>query len=251
MKVVVTFALDAEFGPWRRLQRFEEIQKRGPRIFEMRNGDAEIYSVITGVGAPRLAPVFTELLQAADIFVASGLAGSLRKQHAAGTVLVARAVKPTSNDRTIRSNEELIKRAIDCGATPADVFCTTDRVVTFVSDKSRLGRIADAVDMETFQLMAEARNSGVPAVAIRAVSDAADHTLPLDFNQALDGAGNIEWIRVLSQAIASPLRLPELLRFGLESSKAARKLGTFLDRYLKCLISEAQCDVTSKRLEVR
>ena len=251
MKVVVTFAVDAEFAPWRRLQRFERIKERDAVIFRMRSREAEVHTVLTGIGAQRATPHLKELLKTADVCIVSGLVGSLNKPHGVGSVLVARNVRRDSGDRSIRSDESLVKAAIECGAAPVDTLCTTAGVVTSASAKVRLSSIADAVDMETFQLMTEAEKSGVSAVPVRAVSDAADQNLPLDFNQAINAAGNIEWLPVMSQVAASPRCLPQLLRFGLQSSKAARKLATFLDRYLKCLIAEAHCHVTGTGMEVR
>jgi adenosylhomocysteine nucleosidase len=206
---------------------------------------------MTGIGVQRFTSDFMKLLSTADLCIVSGLAGSLIKEHTIGTVVVSKTVKRDGSDSTVVSDESLVKTATECGATPSSVLCTTNTVVTSASEKSRLGKIADAVDMESFQVMTETRKYGVPAVAIRAISDTADHNLPLDFNRVIDGAGNIGWLPVLSQVAASPRCLPQLVRFGLESSKAARKLGTFLDRYLKCLIVGAHSHLMSTRMEVR
>jgi len=248
MKVLVTFALSAEFAPWRRMRSFERIKER--RIFIMRNGKDEVQAVLTGIGARGSNSDFAKLLRTADVCVASGLAGSLTGKHTVGTVLVAKAIKRENGEAIVNCDESLVKAAIACGATPANLFCTTNKIITLAPDKLRLGRIADAADMESFQLMDEARKHGIPAVAVRAVSDAADQSLPLDFNQAIDESGNLEWRQVLARVAACPRCLPQLVRFGWESSKAARKLAIFLDTYLKCLKVGADLQLSTRRMEV-
>jgi len=131
-----------------------------------------------------------------------------------------------------------------------DSFFTSDAVVTSASEKLRLGATADAVEMESFHLMAEARRYRVPAVAIRAVSDGVDENLPLDFNRTIDEDGEFAWLPALSQLVSSPSRLPRLVRFGFETSKSARSLANVLDKYLKCLITQANSQLNSERVEV-
>jgi hypothetical protein len=225
MRIIVTFAVQAEFSPWRRKRDFKRI---GESAFMMQSGGTEVYALITGIGARKFH------LPTADICLVSGVAGSLKTQHR-----MAKALRRESSETVMTSGESLVRAATQCGATPVDFFCTAGAVVSSPCEKSRLGQIADAVDMESYQIMAEAQQQGIPAVTVRAISDTADQNLPLDFNRAVSEDGKINWLSALSQVAASPGRLPQLMRFGLESSRAARKLAHFLDRYLKCLTSEA------------
>jgi adenosylhomocysteine nucleosidase len=137
------------------------------------------------------------------------------------------------------SDVSLVGAATRCGAVAVDSFWTAKRVVTSPEEKSRLGRMADAVDMESHPIMSEARRRGAPAVAVRAISDTADQSLPLDFDRAIDENGNIDWLPALAQVAASPRSIPQLMRFGWDSSRAARKLAYFLDGYLTCLKAES------------
>jgi nucleoside phosphorylase len=226
MRIGVTFAVQAEFAPWRRMRNFTRIKETE---FVTRSGDTEVHAFITGIRARRFH------LPTVDLCVASGVAGSLKKEHGIGSVLVAMAVKREDSETVMRPDELLARAAIQCGATPVAFFCTTDNIVSTASEKSRLGQIADAVDMESYPILTEVQRQGIPAVAIRVISDAADHDLPLDFSRAINKDGKLEWLPALSQVAASPSRLPHLMRFGLESSRAARKLAHFLDKYLECL----------------
>ncbi len=251
MKIVITFAVQAEFTLWRRMRGFARIGQTEAPVFLMRSGGAEAYVLITGIGARKFLSEFRNLLATVDICIVSGLAGSLNPRYTRGSVLVAKAIKRDSSDSIITSDESLVKAATECGAVPAGFFYTTGRVVNSASDKSRLAGVADAVDMESFQLMDEAHRHGVSTVAVRALSDSAGENLPVDFNRAIDEAGRIEWLPVLAQVAASPGCLPQLMRFGFESAKSARKLANFLDKYLKCLTGGADLELTGTRMEIR
>lgn len=252
MKIVVTFAVRAEFAPWRRIRNFERVGESDAPVYLARHGKAEVYAVITGIGARNGRTQLRKLLaQPVDICVVSGLAGSLKRQHAAGTILVAKAIRSDNAETVWRSDDYLVKTAAQCEATPVDFFYTSGTVVSSASQKLSLGETADAVDMESFYVMSEARQHGVPAVAVRAISDPVDQNLPLDFNRAIGKDGEVGWLPALSQIAAAPGRLPQLMRFGLESSRAARRLARFLERYLNCLTSQAELHLNVAHTEVR
>ena len=90
----------------------------------------------------------------------------------------------------------------------------------------------DAVDMESVWVLAAAWQHGVRTMAVRAVSDAADSDLPLDFNRVFTERGEVSIPKVVGQLIRRPGRLPGLLRLANESEQAASALGHFLDAYL-------------------
>ena len=249
-RIIVTFAVRAEFSPWRRLRRFKRVN--GSSIYLSQSGGGDIYAVVTGIGTRGTREELRKLFERpVDICVVSGLAGSLKRQHAAGTILVARAIKRDKTETVMTSDRSLVKIATQCGAAAVDFFYTADAIANSASEKMRLGQTADAVEMESFQIMAEAQRNGVRAVAVRAVSDPVDRNLPLDFNRVVNGDGKIVWLRALSQVAAGPGRLPGLIRFGFESSRAARRLGRFLDEYVKCITTEATLQLDAARTEVR
>lgn len=211
----------------------------------MRSGETEVHALITGIGAGKFQ------LPSADICVVSGVAGSLRQEHRVGDILVAKAIRREDSEEIMTSDDALLRTAASCGAMPVDLFYTAKTVVGEPSEKSRLGQIAGAVDMESSLIMGQAQRHNIPAVAVRAISDAVGRRLPLDFNRAITAEGKINWLPALSQVAASPGSLPHLMRFGLESSRAARKLAHFLDRYLECLIAEPELILNRAQVEVR
>ena len=179
----------------------------------------------------------TLFAQSADLCIASGLAGSLKQQYRPGTILVAKTVRTSGPDRAIQSDKSLVETANQLGAASVDCFFTSSTVVNSRAEKFRLGAIADVVEMESFHVFSQAVEHGVPVVAVRAISDAAETSLPIDLNRVITGRGRISLGSALYEISKAPLEIPQLMRFGLESSRAARNLAHFLDRYIEVLIS--------------
>jgi adenosylhomocysteine nucleosidase len=251
-KIVVTFAVRSEFAAWRRMSGFEPVNRGDDAIYLMRTGDAEVYAVITGIGMRSVRSDLQRLLaESVDLCIASGLAGSLTKQYRAGSILVAKAVRTSGPDRAIKSDKSLVRVANQCGAASVDFFFTSDVVMNSQAEKLRLREIADAVEMESFQIFSQAAKHGVPVVAVRAISDAADTNLPIDFNRIVDNRGQISWRFAFEEIAKAPTRLPQLIRFGFESTRAARNLAYFLDRYIKFLIGGAELQFLVARTEAK
>ena len=236
MKIIVTFAVASEFTRWRRYSRFTRIDCAGTPVHRARVGDIEIYALMTGIGMRRSQRELQQLLAArADLCIASGLAGGLKKQHRVGAIVVARGIKTEAHTPAIASDSGLVDVAIRCGANPVDFFYTSKAVVNSPSERLRLAKSADAVDMESFHVLDEAHRAGVRAVAVRAISDSAEKTLPMDFDRVVNKHGEVGWLPILIELAKQPMRFAGFVRFGIDSSGAARNLARFLDRYVNAL----------------
>ena len=51
MRVLVTFAVEAEFVPWRRIRNFVASSDRNCTVFTTQIGQAEVDVLLTGIGA--------------------------------------------------------------------------------------------------------------------------------------------------------------------------------------------------------
>ena len=96
MKILVTFALDNEFAPWRELRKFRAADWGSVDGFAAEIAGAEVGVVLTGVGPKPAARKISSLLRGeVDSFgccISSGLAGGLRPEYKIGQILAARAV---------------------------------------------------------------------------------------------------------------------------------------------------------------
>lgn len=216
------------------------------RIAEI--GGAEVAVLITGAG-PRAAGVSASKIiwgeyESLGCCISSGLAGALRSEYGIGQVLAARSVKTEVVHADVPSGEmncspALVSFAEECGATVADRFYTAERVISRADEKKHLGKSADAVEMESFEIVLEAVAFGIPVVAIRAISDGVDEDLPLDMNQVFGDEGEVSIPRVLGHVARHPQSVPGLVRLGQQSKRAAESLARFLDAYVSKIAASA------------
>ena len=145
--------------------------------------------------------------------------------------MAARLVSEVGEPVAVASHRELLSTAVDCGARQIERLATSKTLVRRAEHKRELGSQAEAVDMESYTILAEAARCGVPAVAIRAISDSVDFDVPYDFEKARDARGQIRVMGVLSQVLRRPAGLPDLLKLAHDSRFASRRLADFLDAF--------------------
>ncbi|MFZ0640826.1 MAG: hypothetical protein WA020_09600 [Candidatus Acidiferrales bacterium] len=236
MRILITFALDMEFAPWRRLHSFAQIPDTEFAMHETKLGDPQVRVALTGVGGVRAKSVVRAALEwRPDICVAAGLAGSLRADYRVGQVLAARDIVELESGRTVAADADLLHRAKTCGAVVIDRLLTSSTMVLSAEGKRRLGNMAGAVEMESFAVVTEAVAKSIPAIAIRAISDEVDEDLPMDFGGVLDDSGNVKTGRIVRALARAPQKLPALVRLGRHSRAASMKLAEFLERYVSGL----------------
>jgi len=239
MRILVTFAVDAEFAPWRKLRGFEKRTTGTAEFFAVQIGGADVNVLLTGVGGKSAWLEATKIVWDGDvdICISSGLAGALRSDYKLGEVLAAREVQAPGWKRVIASDANLVRLAQEVGARAVDSFYSADHVVSLASEKRELGKLADAVEMESGEVLYEAAAFGAKGIAIRGISDTANEDLPLDFNKVMTSAGEVSIPRVIGEVMRHPLSTPRLVRFGSKSKMAAEKLAAFLDRYVEGVVS--------------
>ena len=231
MKILVTFAVRAEFAPWRRRRSFLRLPGDLP-VFEAMFGGARVRAILTGMGQDHaLDAAKKSLAYKPDICISTGLAGSLRSEYRPGDILAARLVSEVREPVAVASHRELLSTAVDCGARQIERLTTSRTLVARAEQKWELRNQAEAVDMESYTILAEAARCGVPAVAIRAISDTADFNMPYDFERACDAQGQIRPMGVFLQILREPSGLPDLLKLTHDSRYASRRLADFLDAF--------------------
>src|SRR5258708_37567040 len=76
MNILVTFAVEAEFTPWRNRRKFRRLPGDWPR-FEAKFGGASVRAVLTGMGEAHAREAARRMLpDRPDICISTGLAGS-------------------------------------------------------------------------------------------------------------------------------------------------------------------------------
>jgi len=240
MRILVTFAVEAEFASWRKLRPFRCVAKRPFEIYDAKIGDATVRVALTGIGWECARQVANAVM--GDMFdscISSGLAGGLKGQFKVGDILAFQSVGE-SGTRVMPSDAQLVQSACSAGARLASRLMTSKTLVITAEEKRRLGIFADAVDMESFRVMAAAQGRGIPAIALRAVSDVVDDDLPMDFSRHIAENGQVNTGRVLGEIARRPQVIPAMVRFGVQTRRAAEALAEFLDAFISKLADKSQ-----------
>ncbi|HKD64170.1 MAG TPA: hypothetical protein VKB40_09055 [Candidatus Acidoferrales bacterium] len=250
MKILATFALENEFAPWRAAHRFRESTLGKADVFTAEIGGADVTVLLTGVGQRPAKLALSKIVWVEagtlEYCISSGLAGALRPEYSIAQVIAAREIASeglrdeNAQPELMAASPSLVSFASECGATVVNRFYSAERTISRPDEKSRLGKMADAVEMESFEILAAARDAGVPAVAVRAISDASGEALPIDMNQVFGDEGHLSIPRVVKQVAMHPKAIPDLVRLGQQSKKASEALAEFLDRYITRIASSAQ-----------
>jgi len=236
VKVLVTFAVEAEFAPWRRLRNLREIRIGEITAHQAQIGRAQADLVITGMGMENARRVSEALLdQPYQFCITTGFGGALSEKHSVGDILVAESVQELGKSKTLQCSRNLTYAARDDGAKLVKMFLTSNQVVSTVEEKKRLAPFADVVEMESFAIVTVAQRHKRAVVAIRVISDSVLHDVPVSVNTMVDEKGQVKIGGVVRYFARHPLQLPALIRLGRDSRTAAEALAHFLEAFIKKL----------------
>src|SRR5580692_2999799 len=225
MKILVTFAVGTEFAAWRRQHDFRQVSHEPFEVYAAEIGGNTVRALLTGVGAHAAeAALRWALSMPVDLCVSSGFAGALTPELSVGSVLVARVVVRAERELAVASDREMLAMACEAGARQVDRFLTSERLVVSSEQKAALAGQADAVEMESFVILAEAARHGVRAVTIRATSDAANVSLPFDFDRARDERGRLRMGALAAEVLRQPRHIAGLLRLARDCRLTGRRL---------------------------
>ena len=236
MRILVTFAVEAEFAPWRNLRNLESVNVAGVNAFRAQVGRAAVDFVVTGMGVEKAFQASqTAMAEEYQFCVTSGFAGSLSDKHLVGDILVAEGVLLLGKSKTLQCGRNLVYAARDDGAKQVKLFLTSDHVVRTADEKRQLAPFADAVEMESFGVLSAAAECKRSAVAIRVISDDVRNDMPAIVETAVDEHGRVKVGGVVKHIVRHPLQLPALIRLGRDSKTAAEALAHFLEAFIKKL----------------
>jgi len=246
MQVLVTFAVEAEFAPWRKLRKFRpgsvgaEHGSGGVRVEQAQVGDQTVYVFLTGMGINSFDCFTTKRFKEAgvEVVISSGLAGSLKQSFPALTIVCPSRVGALGASTGTPVTRSLFELAVKRKAIAIGTLLTSVRIIDSREEKARLSMFADAVDMESCPIVESCLDAQIPVAVIRAISDSSEEDLPIDFEKCLTSSGEVRAIPLLKELARNPAKVPELIRFGLQSRAAAEKLVGFLDDFIQTLKPE-------------
>ena len=215
MKILVTFAVHAEFAAWRKKGHFHQVARLPFPLYAAEAGESSVRVLLTGIGGDAASEAIRwALAGATDLCISSGFAGGLRSDLSVAELLAARVVCRAGRELAVASDRYLFAAACEAGARPVDRFMTTRHLAVRAEDKMALSSEADAVEMESYVILAEAARRGVRAVSVRAISDLVSSALPLDFDRMRDDRGAIRIRSLIAELLRRPQAGPERVDGG-------------------------------------
>jgi len=185
----------------------------------------DVIAIANGVGAERAAAA----IQAAQTiatsfsgFVSIGTCGALDPSLAIADIIVATSV--TDGNTTWPALHP------HGPPTRSGLVHSSPHLARTAEEKRKLRQSgAIIVEMEAAGIARSAQELDVPFYCIRAVSDLADESFFIDFENFLMSDGRFNVPRLAMHAMAHPMKgLSELLRLQRRTSAAAKQLGGFL-----------------------
>jgi adenosylhomocysteine nucleosidase len=194
------------------------------------NGRAAVL-VANGPG-PKLAGQAVEIArgrQELNGLVSTGFCGALDPALKPLDIFIPTEILPPldqlNRDRKGASiNPVTTKRPYQTGK-----LLSLDRVASTTAEKTELRKTtASAIEMEAAAVLQKAREYNLPFYCIRAVTDTATESFPLDFNRLRDTNGRFSRTKILAAAFRQPSVFPSLLKLNKRSKQAAQVLGDFI-----------------------
>jgi len=221
-----------------------ERRRCGARVYAVRRiGDVDVYVMKTGMGPAAASDAARRVLSdvALDAILSTGYVGALGAADI-GDVIVGTDVQDWTSPQAgtiFHADAGLLATA--CGAADEAAVTWTDGLVATVprvlcrADEKRT--VADAsgaiaVDMESAAIAHEAALKQVPFLMVRAVSDRADETLPMDFNLWLTPG---ERLRAMAQLVSRPAMLFALWQMKRQADQASQSLTGFFQAWWRLL----------------
>jgi adenosylhomocysteine nucleosidase len=209
------------------------------RLVHGRLGDVPIILVRTGEGRDNAAEGARLLLDRARLeqLIVVGFSGGLSPTLAPGSLLVSRQVLDGSTAAP-PPEPSLVDELVRQDGVLAGTIVTSRRLLWTSQSKTAVWNSIPqhapaAVDLETAAIAAEASSRGVPYVAIRAVSDPAEESLPIDFNHCLDATGRIDRLKVVGRAARRPGLIAPLWRLRKRASLCSERLADAVCRLVE------------------
>lgn len=214
---------------------------QGMKVYRWATAGCEVVAVQAGIGEARAAAGARLLSRhfALHSLVSFGFAGGLAPELGPGTIVVGeRLVAEDPPRHGYQALPKLVEEwcaAAKAAQLPArrGTLVSAPRLVSDPAAKRALAQRtgACAVDMETAGIGAVAGRLALPWVALRAIVDTADETLPTACLDLLRPDGGVEAVPLLRAAWRSPALLGDLCWLARRTATARRRLDRLLRRW--------------------
>jgi adenosylhomocysteine nucleosidase len=241
-------AMPEEIRPLlRRVQRYRKERLSGFSLYSFELQGAEVVLVESGMG-PAHAAAATELLvssAAPRCILNFGFGGGVLPGLRVGDLVLAEQVLYLEKGRVcdVLIPDQLLTERIFTGCAAAGITLGRGSFLTAatIMNKEEVGRTLSSrvqtpvLEMETAAIMRVAARRGIPAAAIRGISDPAELELGFSLEEFCDGELRIRLPRVLGTVARKPRIIPQLLQLSKNTKLAAENLALCVERAVRVL----------------
>ena len=220
--------------------------KKGKRSFlgpfrcdHFRLVDRDCRLLTSGMGLKRAAQATRTLIEAfrPQLLVSMGVAGAVSAELKIGDVVASRNTclldkgLPTHFQPLALLSDAAWQAAVQAlqprGARLFSGTAVTTRGSQFVQNQAE--ELTNPVfEMETVGIARIAAERGVPLLSLRAISDGPQEPIPFDLEGMMDEDANLRMGKLFKAIIAYPRIIPQLLRMGWNTTKAAENAAIAL-----------------------
>jgi adenosylhomocysteine nucleosidase len=223
--VLLVVALDHEL---RQISGALGLRRRGA-IARGRAFGGEVVAHVVGIGGGAARAVSAEEPR---LVISCGFCGALDPRLDAGDLVLATSVRDEGGDEVAAPSASLEKarRALSgLRVFEGQILCTTSVAATPAEKLALASSGAIALDMETHPIARAAARAGIPWLAVRAVIDPADSTLPAFVREPQQS-----YIApALRHALSGPRRAMEMVRIAAQARRADRSVREAVHRLIE------------------
>ena len=242
--IAIFAAFKEEIRDYLKAGRFRVVEREGSFLFYLSELRPRIVVVEGGFGNERAAEAVRTAIERynPETIVSAGFAGAVRNDLVAGDLILCERLlclegpaalwgRESPRER-LSKDDGLLRRLIgtDSHTIRSGGCLTVPQLVSSRSMKEWIGRTypVSLVDMESFWAGEAASEAKLPFVAVRAVLDPIDQTLPPFVGRSADNPDGLLWLRALRYLTTRPAEAPQLLRLRSQSRVARASLAGFL-----------------------
>jgi adenosylhomocysteine nucleosidase len=243
----IVVAMPEEVRPiLRRFGKHRKEQAGQFPVFLFRLDGRSLILIQSGMGIKKAAAATEELIDYAKprILISAGFAGGVRKGLDVGDVVLAGQALVLSegvlSDAGTLENARLLAALADLFSghpfrITGGTTVTTNSIVPKVTADQQIAReiVNPVLDMETSAVAETAARHGIPLVAIRAISDAAEEELLFSLDEITDREQKIRIGKIMICIAKNPRILPQMIRLAKNTRLAGSNLTIVLERLVR------------------
>ena len=244
----VVAAMPQEIAPLlRRTKGHVKESAAGFTVYRFEVQGVPVVLIESGIGPRHAAAATKTLISLAKpkLILNFGLAGAVLPGTGVGELVLAERVLLLEDGRLTEAPHpdprlsDLLFTA--CAGAPFTLhrgsFVTTATIMNKQAVAAFLGAGMNhpVLEMETVAVLLEAELAGIPVVAVRGVSDAANEDLGFSIEEFCDSELKISLARVVSCIVGRPWIIPQLVRLSRNTSRAGKNLALCVELALKVL----------------